>query len=72
MHLVSTRKQQVYIREIDKTFDFEEGESISTENSYKYTLKQIYALAKRCNLKVRKHFTDRNRWFDLALFERVD
>jgi L-histidine N-alpha-methyltransferase len=71
MHLVSKCKQQVYIREIDETFDFEIGESIHTENSYKYTIKQIDTLAKRCNLKVKKHFTDRNRWFDLAMFERV-
>lgn len=71
MHLVSTCKQQIYIREIGKTFDFEEGESIHTENSYKYTLNQIDALAKRCNLKVKKHFLDRNRWFDLAMFKRV-
>jgi dimethylhistidine N-methyltransferase len=71
MHLVSTCKQQVHIKEIDKTFDFEEGESIHTENSYKHTIRQIDALAKTSNLKVRKHFTDRNRWFDVALFERV-
>jgi dimethylhistidine N-methyltransferase len=71
MHLVSTCKQQIYIREIGKTFDFEEGESIHTENSYKYTLNQIDALAKRCNLKVKKHFLDRSRWFDLAMFKRV-
>jgi L-histidine Nalpha-methyltransferase len=71
MHLISTCKQLVHIREIDKTFYFEEGESIHTENSYKYTLKQIDALAKRCNLKVKNHFTDRNRWFDLAVFEQV-
>ncbi len=71
MHLVSTYKQQIYIREIGKTFDFEEGESIHTENSYKYTLNQIDALAKRCKLKVKKHFLDRNRWFDLAMFTRV-
>ena len=69
MHLISTCKQHVYIREIDKTFDFEEGESIHTESSYKYTLKQIDNLAKGCNLKVKKHFTDKNRWFDLAMFE---
>jgi dimethylhistidine N-methyltransferase len=69
MHLISTCKQQVYIREIDETFDFEEGESIHTENSYKYTLKQIDNLATGCNLKIKKHFTDRNRWFDLVLFE---
>jgi L-histidine N-alpha-methyltransferase len=72
MHLVSTCKQHVYIREIDRTVDFERGESIHTENSYKYMLKQIDALAKRCNLKVRKHFTDPNCWFDLAVFRPVN
>lgn len=72
MHLVSTCKQHVYIKEIDKTIDFERGESIHTENSYKYTLEQIDALAKRCNLKVKKHFTDPNCWFDLAVFEPVN
>ena len=72
MHLVSTCKQHVHIREIDKTVDFELGESIHTENSYKYTLKQIDTLAKRCNLKVKKHFTDPNYWFDLAVFKPVN
>jgi len=72
MHLVSTCKQHMYIREIDKTIHFERGESIHTENSYKYTLKQIDALAKRCNFQVRKHFTDPKSWFDLAMFEPVN
>jgi L-histidine N-alpha-methyltransferase len=72
VHLVSTCKQHVYIKEIHKTIDFEQGETIHTENSYKYTLKQIDALAKRCNLKVRKHFTDPNHWFDLAVFNGVN
>jgi uncharacterized SAM-dependent methyltransferase len=72
MHLVSTCKQQVYIKEIDKSFDFDQGESIHIENSYKYTLKQIDVLAKECNLKVKKHSTDRNRWFDLAMFEYMN
>ena len=71
MHLVSTCKQHVYIRGIDKTIYFEQGETIHTENSYKYTLKQIDALAKRCKLGVRNHFTDRNLWFDLAVLKRV-
>jgi dimethylhistidine N-methyltransferase len=69
MHLISICKQQVYIRGIDKTFDFEEGKSIHTQNSYRCTLKQIDSLVKRCNLKVKKHFTDGNRWFDLVIFE---
>ncbi len=72
MHLASTCKQRVYIRGIDKTIDFEQGETIHTENSYKYTLKQIDGFAKRCNLKVRKHFTDRKRSFALVVFDRVN
>jgi L-histidine Nalpha-methyltransferase len=71
MHLISTCKQQVYIKEIDKIIDFEVGESIHTENSYKYTLPEIHALASKCSLNVKRHFSDNNHWFDLALFEKA-
>jgi uncharacterized SAM-dependent methyltransferase len=71
MHLISTCKQQVYIKEIDKIFDFEVGESIHTENSYKYTLSEIRDLATICSLNVKRHFSDRNHWFDLVLFEKA-
>lgn len=67
MHLVSKRKQRVYVGKINETFDFVEGETIHTESSYKYTLGQIEVLAKKAGLTVRRHFTDKNRWFDLAL-----
>lgn len=70
MHLVSTRKQQVYIREISKTFDFEKDETIHTENSYKYTQEQIDALAGKSGFVLKKHFTDASNWFDLVLLER--
>lgn len=69
MHLLSTCKQQAYVSEIDKFLDFEKGESIHTKNSYKYTLEQIEFLARKSNLKVKKHFSDERRWFDLAMFE---
>lgn len=67
MHLVSKTDQQVYIGALGKTFALRKGESIHTENSYKYSLSQIAALAEDCGFTVEKNFTDKKRWFDLAL-----
>ncbi|MDQ3947615.1 MAG: L-histidine N(alpha)-methyltransferase [Thermoproteota archaeon] len=68
MHLVSKTDQQLYIGALGKTFAIRKGESIHTENSYKYSLSQIAALAEDCGFTVEKNFTDEKRWFDLALF----
>lgn len=68
MHLVSKTDQQLYIDALGKTFALRKGESIHTENSYKYSLSQIAALAEDCGFTVEKNFTDKKRWFDLALF----
>jgi L-histidine N-alpha-methyltransferase len=67
MHLVSKTDQRLYIRALDKTFSLRKGESIHTENSYKYSLNQIAALAEDCGFRIEKSFTDKKRWFDLAL-----
>ncbi len=68
MHLVSKTDQQLRIGALGKTFVIRKGESIHTENSYKYSFSQIAALAKDCGFKVERNFTDEKRWFDLALF----
>jgi L-histidine N-alpha-methyltransferase len=68
MHLVSNTDQQLRIGAIGKTFAIRKGESIHTENSYKYSFSQIAALAKDCGFTVERNFTDEKRWFDLALF----
>jgi dimethylhistidine N-methyltransferase len=68
MHLVSKTDQQLYIGALGKTFALRRGESIHTENSYKYSISQIAALAENCGFTVEKNFTDEKRWFDLALF----
>jgi L-histidine Nalpha-methyltransferase len=68
MHLVSNTDQQLRIGAIGKTFAIRKGESIHTENSYKYSFSQIAALAKDCGFMVERNFTDEKRWFDLALF----
>jgi L-histidine N-alpha-methyltransferase len=67
MHLVSRTNQQVHIGALDRTFALKKGESIHTENSYKYSFDDIAALAEDCGFVVEKNFTDKKRWFDLAL-----
>ncbi len=68
MHLVSKTDQQLYIGALGRIFALKKGESIHTENSYKYSFNQISALAEDCGFTVEKNFMDKKRWFDLALF----
>ena len=67
MHLISKIDQQLYIGALGKTFSLKKGESIHTENSYKYSLNQIAALAEDSGFGIEKNFTDKKRWFNLAL-----
>ena len=67
MHLISKIDQQLYIGALGKTFSLKKGESIHTENSYKYSVNQIAALAEDCGFGIEKNFTDKKRWFNLAL-----
>jgi L-histidine Nalpha-methyltransferase len=71
MHLISKMKQKVKINNLNQVFDFEKGETILTENSYKYTLKSIEQLANKSNLRVERNFVDKNEWFNLALLTPV-
>ena len=56
--LVSTRAQQVRLSMLDETVDFAAWEVIHTENSYKFTLPQIEALAAEAGLRLVATFTD--------------
>jgi dimethylhistidine N-methyltransferase len=61
MHLVSLRRQTVRIR--DNEFFFERGESIHTENSYKYSICEFGIMASRAGMKIRKIWTDQLELF---------
>ncbi len=56
MHLVSTRPQKVWINGID--IDFASGETIHTENSYKYTIESFQALARSAGWSPIEAFSD--------------
>ena len=61
MHLVSTTEQQV--RVCGRTFAFRAGESIHTENSYKYDLADLAHRAAENGLRLDETWTDANRHF---------
>jgi dimethylhistidine N-methyltransferase len=63
MHLVSTERQTVTIGA--HRFAFERGESIHTENSYKYSIPEFQALAARAGFRAAKVWTDARRWFSV-------
>jgi dimethylhistidine N-methyltransferase len=66
MHLVSRRAQTVRVG--DDAFSFAEGESIHTENSYKYDDATLEALAARAGFRIERRWMDSRGWFaDLLL-----
>jgi L-histidine N-alpha-methyltransferase len=67
MHLISRTDQKIKINSIGKTITFRKGESIHTENSYKYSIKQIKELVENSGFKVQRNFVDKKNWFDLVL-----
>ncbi len=63
MHLISKKPQTV--RMLGTSFSFRPGESIHTENSYKYSIERFAALARNSGWKVRESWTDAKRMFSV-------
>jgi dimethylhistidine N-methyltransferase len=71
MHLESKLDQQVRIGAIGKMFYFKKGETIHTENSYKYSLPTLNRLVKKAGLQAIRNFTDPNKQYTLILLKKV-
>jgi dimethylhistidine N-methyltransferase len=63
MHLISRKAQTV--RLLGRTFSFRPGETIHTENSYKYSLERFTALARGSGWTPRHSWTDAARMFSV-------
>jgi uncharacterized SAM-dependent methyltransferase len=61
MHLASLKAQTVTVA--GRTFEFREGETIHTENSYKYTVESFRALAESAGWRPVACWTDENDYF---------
>lgn len=68
MHLVSQQDQSVHLNGM--TIHFEQGESIWTESSYKYTLERFAEIAGAAGFSIEQAWFDKRRWFSI-LYCRV-
>ena len=68
MHLESLRQQVVRIH--GKEVQFERGERIWTESSYKYSLDEFNTLAEQAGLRTSMVWTDYHRMFSVQYLER--
>ncbi len=67
MHLVSLVAQQVSVGALDLTVEFAAGETIHTENSYKYRPGQAEALLAETGFRAEATWTDPCGWFAVCL-----
>ncbi len=63
MHLISRRRQDILV--LGRRFSFEPGESIHTENSYKYSIEQFHSLARAAGFLPRRVWMDTARCFSV-------
>ncbi|GAB5535677.1 MAG: L-histidine N(alpha)-methyltransferase [Rubricoccaceae bacterium] len=69
MHLVSDRDQ--VLRVGGTAFSFSSGESIHTENSYKYEPGALHQLASEAGFQFRTQWTDPKNWFAVESYHVV-
>src|ERR1700761_2799486 len=67
MHLESLLTQKVTIGALDLQVRFKLGETIHTENSYKFTDQRAQALLTRAGFRLRKQWSDPKGWFTVYL-----
>ena len=70
MHLISRRPQTV--RLLGRSFSFRAGETIHTENSYKYSLERFAALARSTGWTPRSSWTDAAGMFSVHVLVASD
>ena len=67
MHMVSQKSQKIKVGR--HLIDFSEGESIHTESSYKYTIKEFQQLASEAGFVPVRVWTDDDQLFSVHYFE---
>lgn len=68
MHLLSGRNQGVFIAALDRSFDFEVGETIWTESSHKFSETELFEFAESAGFAPLKMWVDREWPFAEALW----
>ena len=71
MHLESTLDQTAKVKLIGLEVPFKKGESIHTENSYKYTIVSVRDTLRSTGFAIESTWTDENAWFGTHLARAV-
>lgn len=72
MHLDSQRDQTVRIQALERSFRFRRGESIHTENSYKFTVEVVEEILRAGGFLLEQSWFDDDGWFGVHLARAVD
>ena len=67
MHLESLLAQRATVRALDLEVRFSVGETIHTENSYKFTDQRVLGLLTRAGFRLRHQWSDAHHWFTVYL-----
>lgn len=67
MHLESLIAQYVYIPSLDLEVKLARGETIHTENSYKFTDAKVLSMMNRAGFQITQQWTDPQNWFGVYL-----
>jgi dimethylhistidine N-methyltransferase len=70
MHLASLKRQKAKVA--GETIDFRAGETIHTENSYKYSVEKLAALARGAGWRPLSAWSDAHNYFSIQVFELSD
>jgi dimethylhistidine N-methyltransferase len=70
-YLISKKDQQVYLKALDKTYEFERWESIFTEVSRKFNLSEIRKMGSMAGFEVLEIFHDSREYFAEVVFKAI-
>ncbi len=72
IHLDSKQNQTVRVESLQRSFTFKRGESIHTENCYKFTPESVEDLLLKSGYVLEQSWYDDNRWFGVHLARVVE
>ena len=70
MHLIAKNDIEINSPYLKQAIKISKGENIHTENSYKFSIKDIEQMADKSGLKIKDIYTDDKEWFALVEFIR--
>ncbi len=71
MHLESLVRQTIDISALGIEVSMRRGETIHTENSYKFTPERVDHLLTRAGFRIQQRWTDPKKWFSVVMAEAV-